>query len=133
MTENKKNSGIKTMEDSPKREAGKLSDPKRIRKVSPLGMRVLVRLRPENNMTEGGLYLPEGAKQSMSESLLAEVIEVAVAKDEQDEDEANISGVPMGALVLIPKHAGVRVPWDAELRLVDTKEILAIVNEIDIV
>ena len=111
----------------------KVHESKRIRKVSPLGMRVLVRLRPDTNMSEGGLYLPEGAKQAMSESLLAEVVEVAVARDSDSEDEANISGVPLGSLVLIPKHAGVRVPWDPELRLVDTKEILALVNEIDIV
>jgi len=106
---------------------------KLIRKVSPLGMRVLLRIRRESNVTDGGLYLPEGAKQSMAESLLAEVIEVASATDDHTEEETNISGVPLGALVLIPKHAGVRIPWDEDLRLVETKEVLAIVNEVEIV
>ena len=101
-----------------------------IRKISPLGMRVLVRIRRDGNQTDAGLYLPEGAKESMQESLLGEVIEVASAHDEDSSEEANISGVPLGALVLIPKRVGVRVPWDEDLRIVETKEILAVVNEI---
>lgn len=105
---------------------------KRIRKVSPLGMRVLVAIRKDPNQTDGGLYLPEGAKQNMQDSLLAEVLEVASAVDDSSEEETNISGVPLGALVLIPKQAGTKVPWDDNLRIVDTKEVLAIVNEIDI-
>jgi hypothetical protein len=49
------------------------------------------------------------------------------------DEEANISGIPLGALVLIGKHAGVRVPWDDNLRLVETKEILALVHEMSLV
>lgn len=106
---------------------------KRIRRLNPLGMRVLVRLQKESNMTDAGLYLPEGTKENMAESVTAEVIEVAKAVDDQTYEEANISGIPHGAIVLIPKGAGVRVPWDDQLRLVETKEILAIVNEISVV
>lgn len=103
-----------------------------IRNISPIGMRVVVRLRAEANVTDGGLYLPEGAKQNLQESLLGEVIEVASALDIDSDEETNISGVPLGALVLIPKKAGVTVPWDDNLRIVDTKEVLAIVTEDDI-
>jgi co-chaperonin GroES (HSP10) len=105
---------------------------KRIRKVSPLGMRVLVALHKDSNQTDGGLYLPEGAKQNMAESLLAEVIEVASATDDSTDEEHNVSGIPLGAIVLIPKLAGIKIPWDETLRLVETKEVLAIVNEISI-
>jgi co-chaperonin GroES (HSP10) len=109
------------------------ADQKRvIRKVSPLGMRVLVRVRADSNMSEGGLYLPEGAKQALSESIVAEVLEVASAVDDQSEEETNISGVPQGAFVLIAKNAGTKVPWDDSLRIVDTKEVLAIINEISL-
>lgn len=103
-----------------------------LRRVNPLGMRVLVRLRAESNQTEGGLYLPEGAKQNMQESLLAEVVEVARAEDDHTEEDANISGVPQGALVLICKNVGIKVPWDESLRIVDTKDILAIVSEFSV-
>jgi co-chaperonin GroES (HSP10) len=108
------------------------SSARRIRKIHPLGFRVLVKIEKETNVTDAGLYLPEGAKQTMAESLIAEVVEVASATDESDE-ETNVSGIPMGAQVLIPKDAGVRVPWDETLRLVDTKDILALVDEITLV
>ncbi len=103
-----------------------------LRSVHPLGMRVLIKLRPDSNMSEGGLYLPEGAKSTMQESLLGEVVEVASAVDTDSDEETNISGIPLGALVLIPKKAGVTVPWDDELRIVDVKDVLAIVSETDV-
>lgn len=105
---------------------------RQLRTISPLGMRVLVRLRPESNVTDGGLYLPEGAKQSLQESLLVEVIEVASALDSDTDEETNISGIPHGSLCLIPKKAGVTIPWDDSLRIVETKEVLALVNETEI-
>lgn len=100
-----------------------------IRRVSPIGMRVLVKIAKESNKTDTGLYLPEGAKESMQESLLAEVLEVASATDESSDEETNISGIPKGASVLIPKYAGIRIPWDDNLRLVETKEVLAVIHE----
>lgn len=103
-----------------------------IRRISPLGMRILVQLRREQNMTDAGLYLPEGAKSNMAESLLVEVIEVASAIDDDTHEEANVSGVPLGSLVLIPKTAGIKVPWDDDLRIVDTKDVLAIVTELNV-
>ncbi|MBN8549824.1 MAG: co-chaperone GroES [Deltaproteobacteria bacterium] len=116
--------------DTTSAKAGRES--KTVRKINPLGMRVVVRVKKDGNQTEGGLYLPEGAKQAMAESLIAEVIEVASAIDDHTDEETNVSGIPLGALVLISKEIGVRVPWDDELRIVETKHILAIVNEIDI-
>ncbi len=104
-----------------------------IRRIHPLGMRVVVKLRKDTNMTETGLYLPEGAKEALGESVLGEVMEVASAIDEVTDEEANISGIPFGSLVLIPKNAGVKVPWDEELRIVETKEVLAMVGELDVI
>lgn len=106
---------------------------KNVRRINPLGMRVVVRLKKENNLTDGGLYLPEGAKENMSESLLAEVIEVASAHDTHTDEETNVSGIPLGAKVLILKNSGVKVPWDDELRIVETKEVLAMIEEIAVV
>lgn len=111
----------------------KIGESKRMRRLSPLGMRVVVQIRKDTNVTDGGLYLPEGAKQSLAESLLAQVVEVASAIDHRTDEESNISGVPFGALVLIPKHSGVKIPWDEDLRIVETKEVLAVVSEVEIV
>ena len=105
---------------------------KQMHHVNPLGMRVLVRIVKMHNVTEGGLYLPEGAKEAADESVLAEVIEVASALDDQTHEETNISGVPLGSIVLIPRRSGVRVPWDDGLRIVETKEVLAIVEKVNV-
>jgi hypothetical protein len=60
------------------------------------------------------------------------VIEVASAVDSRTDEETNVSGIPLGAMVLIPKTVGVRVPWDEDLRIIDTREVLAVVDEISL-
>ena len=76
---------------------------------------------------ESGLYLPEGAKEEASEALLGEVLEVARTMpqparffEEKDEDGpditggdfgTNVSGIPMGSMVLFAKNRGVTIPW----------------------
>lgn len=109
------------------------SSKRHLRKISPLGMRVVIRLRRENARTDTGLYLPEGARQAMHESVLGEVVEVASAVDSDSDEEANISGIPEGALVLIRKDTGVKIPWDEDLRIVDTKEVLAVIHEVNVI
>ena len=101
---------------------------KTIKKINPLGLRVLVKLQLDENVSEGGLYLPEGAKQALAESTVAHVLEVA----RTEEEDTNISGIPQGAKVLIKKNAGVKVPWDDTLRIVETIEVLAVINEFQI-
>jgi len=98
-----------------------------------MGMRVLVRLAPEEDRSPAGLYLPQGVAEKHQEAHYGQVVEVARAhaSDQGDEDlGANISGIPDGAYVLFPRDAGTAVPWDAALRLVETKEILAVVTEV---
>jgi co-chaperonin GroES (HSP10) len=99
------------------------------RLIMPLGMRVLVRLLKEAERTDAGLYLPEGAKEAQDEALYAHVIEVARDKPTADDMGENVSGVPHGARILFRKEAGVRVPWDDALRIIDVKDILATVEE----
>ena len=103
-----------------------------IRSVHPLGMRVLIRIRQEIDQTETGLYLPEGAKQATQESIIGEVLEVASARDEDTDEDHNISGIPEGALVLVCRSVGLRVPWDDDLRIVETKDVLALVSEVEV-
>ena len=107
-----------------------ISNSSPLRQIHPLGYRVVVKILKEQSISEGGLFLPEGAKQNMQESLLVEVIEVASARDDDSGHETNVSGVPLGAMVLIPKEVGVKVPWDDSLRIVDTQDVLAVVSEI---
>lgn len=99
------------------------------RLILPLGMRVLVSVIKDDERTDAGLYLPEGAKESHDEALYGLVIEVARDKPTADDVGENVSGVPHGSRVLFKKGAGVRVPWDERLRILDVKDILATVEE----
>ncbi len=104
-----------------------------IRHIQPLGPRVLVRVIPDDDRSESGLYLPAGAKERTQEALYGEVVEVARATPTGATDEGlgvNVSGVPCGARVLFLKSAGTRVPWDEMLRLLEVKEVLATVEEV---
>lgn len=100
--------------------------------VNPLGMRVVVRIPNFENQTNGGLYIPEGARENMHESIIVDVEEVASAHDSQTNEDTNVSGIPLGAKVLIRKDSGIRVPWDDSLRIVETKEVLAIVDKVSL-
>lgn len=101
------------------------------RLILPLGYRVLVSIIKEDDRTDAGLYLPQGAKEEHDEALYGLVIEVARDKPTTEEPAENVSGVPLGARVLFRKDAGVKVPWDERLRLIDVKDILATVEEHD--
>lgn len=108
------------------------SDPpdKRHRLILPLGLRVLVQVIRIEERTDAGLYLPVGAKEAQDEAFYGKVIEVARDRPNTDDVTENVSGVPHGAFVLFRKEAGVRVPWDERLRLIDVKDILATVEEV---
>jgi co-chaperonin GroES (HSP10) len=108
-----------------------LNPPRKLhRLILPLGMRVLVQLVSDEDRTETGLYLPAGAKEAGNDALYGKVIEVARDKPMTDEASENVSGVPHGAFVLFRKTAGVPVPWDDRLRLIDVKDVLATVEEV---
>jgi co-chaperonin GroES (HSP10) len=100
------------------------------RLILPLGMRVLVQLIPSEERTDAGLYLPAGAKEAQDDALYGKVIEVARDRPTTNEATENVSGVPHGAHVLFRKEAGVRVPWDDRLRIIDVKDVLATVEEV---
>lgn len=104
---------------------------RRVRHIMPFGPRVLVRVMKDDEVADSGLYLPAGAKEKTQESLYGEVVEVARAEPESKEDGfgVNVAGIPNGSKVLFAKSAGVRVPWDDDLRILDTKEILATVDD----
>lgn len=100
------------------------------RLVHPMGMRVLVREIPPDQRTRGGLILPKTVEPRGADALYGEVIGVARATTDDPGEGANVSGVPDGSYVLFAPDAGFRVPWDDALRLVETKDVLAVVEEI---
>ena len=48
--------------------------------IKPLGRRVLIKQRKEEERTKGGLYIPESVKDSKKEGI---VVEVGTTKDNQ--------------------------------------------------
>lgn len=101
------------------------------RLIQPLGPRVLVRLEEDGDRTSSGLYLPQGVQERHQIAHYAQVIEVARDALATEAVGENVSGIPLGVYVLFPKAAGLPVPWDDKLRLVNTAEIVAIVEEVD--
>ncbi len=102
------------------------------RVICPLGPRVLVRIIPPDQRSQAGLYLPAGVAEKGEDALYGEVLEVARASATNDEsiEGPNVSGIPDGSRILFAPETGFRVPWDDSLRLVDTKHVLAVVEEI---
>lgn len=93
-------------------------------------MRVLVQILRDDDRTDTGLYLPAGAKEEHDNAMYGKVIEVARDRPLTDTQTENVSGVPHGAFVLFRKEAGLRVPWDDRLRLIDVKDVVATVEEV---
>ena len=101
------------------------------RLILPLGMRVLVQLVPDDDRTDAGPVSARRArKKRQDDAHYGKVIEVARDRPTTDEATENVSGVPHGAFVLFRKDAGVRVPWDDRLRIIDVKDVLATVEEV---
>jgi co-chaperonin GroES (HSP10) len=123
--------------------------PRVSRHIQPVGPRVLVRIVKEADRSQTGLFLPAGVKEANASALLGEVVEVARTMpkadpslpqddddDDDDDDEAaaranfgkNVSGIPLGANVLFEKDRGVAVPWDENLRILEVRHVLALVD-----
>lgn len=136
---------------SPDDSGGITTRAKVTRHVQPLGPRVLVRVLKSEDRSEAGLFLPQGVKDDRAAALLGEVVEVArtmpkadhLLDDDDDDDDdrdesdavggradlgTNVSGIPLASNVLFEKDRGVAVPWDENLRLLEVRHVLAIVD-----
>ena len=59
------------------------------------------------------------------------MVEVARAGTDDEGFGENVSGVPEGSRVLFPKDKGLPVPWDEDMRILDVKDVVALVEEIE--
>ncbi len=94
-------------------------------KLKPLGGRVIVEPIEQEEMTAGGIILPETAKEKPQEGKI-----LAAGPGERDEDGKRIAmDVKVGDRVLYAKYSGTEVKVDGKkLLILKENDILAIVD-----
>lgn len=94
-------------------------------KIKPLGERVLVELVKEEEVSKGGIIIPDSAKEKPQEGKV-----IAVGTGKLDENGKVVPfNVKKGDLVLMPKYGGTEVKVDGnEYQIVREDDILAIIG-----
>ena len=94
-------------------------------KLKPLGGRVIVEPIEQEEMTAGGIILPETAKEKPQEGKI-----LAAGPGERDEDGERIPmEVQVGDKVLYAKYSGTEVKMDGKkLLILRESDILAVVD-----
>ena len=94
-------------------------------KLKPLGGRVIVEPIEQEEMTAGGIILPETAKEKPQEGKI-----LAAGPGERDEDGNRIAmEVKVGDKVLYAKYSGTEVKVDGKkLLILKENDILAVVE-----
>ena len=94
-------------------------------KIQPLGDRVLVQPIKEDEVSKGGIIIPDTAKEKPQEGKV-----VAVGTGKLDDDGKKIPfNVKKGDKVLMPKYGGTEVKVDGkEYQIMREDDILAIIG-----
>ena len=94
--------------------------------LKPLGSRVLVEPIEQEDITAGGIVLPETAKEKPQQGLI-----LAIGPGARDEDGKRIPmDVEKGDKILFAKYSGTEIKMDAKKYLILREEdILAIVGK----
>jgi chaperonin GroES len=94
--------------------------------IKPLGQRVLVKRIEADEVTSGGIVLPDTAKEKPQE---AEVLELGTGGKDDDGKPIEFT-VKKGDRVLISKYGGTEVKIDGEdLLIISESDILGIVSK----
>jgi chaperonin GroES len=94
-------------------------------KLKPLGNRVVIEPVEQEEITAGGIVLPETAKEKPQQGII-----LAVGQGARDEDGKRIAmDVEVGNRVLYAKYSGTEIKLDGKkLLILREDDILAIVN-----
>ena len=95
-------------------------------KIKPLGDRVLVQAREQEEQIKGGIYIPDSAKEKPQEAVV-----IAVGPGKLDDDGKRIAmDVKVGDVVLTSKYGGTEIKVDdKEYKILNASDILAIVEK----
>ena len=92
--------------------------------IKPLGTRVLVKRVEEEEKSEGGIILPDTAKEKPQEALV-----VALGTGKNEDGETIEFSVKAGDVILLSRYGGTEVKIGGEEHLiVNESDILAIVE-----
>ena len=102
-----------------------MSNKEKCMKIRPLGERVLIELVKEEEVSKGGIIIPDSAKEKPQEGKV-----IAVGTGKLDENGKILPfNVKKGDLVLMPKYGGTEVKIDdKEYQIVREDDILAIIG-----
>jgi chaperonin GroES len=94
--------------------------------LKPLGSRVIVEPTEENEITAGGIVLPETAKEKPQKGLV-----LAAGPGDRDDDGKRIEmDVKVGDTVLFAKYGGTEIKVDGKkLLILRESDLLAIVGK----
>jgi len=94
--------------------------------LKPLGNRVLVEPIEEDDMTAGGIYLPENAKEKPQRGTI-----LAIGPGDRDESGKRIPmDVSVGEQVLFAKYAGSEIKLDGKkLLIMRENDLLGIIGK----
>ena len=102
-----------------------MSNKEKCMKIRPLGERVLIELVKEEEVSKGGIIIPDSAKEKPQEGKV-----IAVGTGKLDKNGKILPfNVKKGDLVLMPKYGGTEVKIDdKEYQIVREDDILAIIG-----
>jgi chaperonin GroES len=94
-------------------------------KVKPLGDRVLVEAVEEQEVKQGGIIIPDSAKEKPTE---AKIVALGTGKTGDDGKKSDFE-VKVGDVVLISKYGGTEIKVDGkEYKILNSDDILAILG-----
>ena len=97
----------------------------RINMLKPLGDRIVVKVIEDTEQTQGGIFIPDSAKEKPQKG---EVVAVGLGKM-NDKGEREPLDVEVGQKVLYAKYAGTDVKMDGtEYKILSIKDALAIIE-----
>ncbi len=93
--------------------------------IKPLGDRVVLKVIDDVQQTQGGIFIPDSAKEKPQKG---EVVAVGLG-DTTDSGERKPMDVKIGETVLYAKYSGTDVKMDGvEYKILSVKDILAVIE-----
>ncbi|MBQ9688601.1 co-chaperone GroES [bacterium] len=93
--------------------------------IRPLGDKIVIKVIEDNEQTQGGIFIPDNAKEKPQKG---EVIAVGEGRT-LDSGEKDAVGVNVGETVLYAKYAGTDVKLDGTVyKILSIKDVLAVIE-----